>query len=101
MTDYELGIECQMMNPPKPTSIGVFRAGTRNAVAVLTIAQVRDIVARWEEMESARAPDQQSAVSQKCIYCAMDMEPVQDADGAWWHDKEECRERNTDKTSGE
>jgi hypothetical protein len=96
--NYELAIEYQMMNPPKPMTIGVFRAGTCNVVAALTIDQVRYIVARWAEMESARATDQQSAVSQKCIYCAMDMEPVQDADGAWWHDKEECRERNTDKT---
>jgi hypothetical protein len=43
--------------------------------------------------------DQQSTVSQKCIYCAMDMEPVKDAAGAWWHDNEECWERSTDKPS--
>jgi predicted Fe-S protein YdhL (DUF1289 family) len=53
MSDFYLGIESQMMNPPKPMCVGVFRAN-REIVAWLSIDQLREVVERWDQMEAAR-----------------------------------------------
>ena len=53
MTDYKIVVEVQPMLPPKPVGFAAIADG--KPVAFLTEEQVRNALARFDELKAARA----------------------------------------------
>jgi hypothetical protein len=54
--EYTIAVEMQPTTVPKPISIGVLCNG--KTCAILTIDQVRAVIAKWDELERAHSKAQ-------------------------------------------